>query len=68
MWMKRFGFGMPTGIEIQEEASANMPSKEWKQNAIKTLGAGRYNLSGDWARLLDGYAITSGKSNLYCGQ
>ena len=38
MWMKRFGFGMPTGIEIQEEATANMPSKEWKQNVIKDLG------------------------------
>lgn len=38
MWMKRFGFGMPTGIEIQEEASANMPSKEWKQKRYKNLG------------------------------
>ena len=35
MWMKRFGFGMPTGIEIQEEATANMPSKEWKQKRYK---------------------------------
>lgn len=35
MWMKRFGFGMPTGIEIQEEAAANMPSKEWKQKRYK---------------------------------
>ena len=26
---------MPTGIEIQEEATANMPSKEWKQKRYK---------------------------------
>lgn len=34
-WMKRFGFGQPTGIEIQEEASANMPTREWKQKRYK---------------------------------
>ena len=68
MWMKRFGFGMPTGIEIQEEATANMPSKEWKQKRYKkTLGTRRYNLCRDWTRLLDGYAITSSKSHLYRG-
>lgn len=34
-WMKRFGFGVPTGIEINEEVSANMPTKEWKQKRYK---------------------------------
>ncbi|BFU61174.1 MULTISPECIES: penicillin-binding protein 2 [Rodentibacter] len=34
-WMKRFGFGMPTGIEINEEASANMPTRSWKQKRYK---------------------------------
>ena len=34
-WMKRFGFGMPTGIEIQEETAANMPTREWKQKRYK---------------------------------
>ncbi|OOF52685.1 penicillin-binding protein 2 [Rodentibacter trehalosifermentans] len=34
-WMKRFGFGVPTGIEIHEEVSANMPTKEWKQKRYK---------------------------------
>lgn len=34
-WMKRFGFGQSTGIEIQEEASANMPTREWKQKRYK---------------------------------
>ena len=65
MWMKRFGFGMPTGIEIQEEATANMPSKEWKQKRYKKPWVqGRYNLSGYWAGVLDSDTITSGKSDL----
>ena len=34
-WMNRFGFGMPTGIEIQEETAANMPTREWKQKRYK---------------------------------
>lgn len=34
-WMSRFGFGLPTGIEIQEEASANMPSRAWKMKRYK---------------------------------
>jgi penicillin-binding protein 2 len=34
-WMKRFGFGVPTGIDIQEETSANMPTREWKQKRYK---------------------------------
>lgn len=37
-WMKRFGFGVPTGIDIQEETAALMPSREWKQNATNDLG------------------------------
>ena len=34
-WMNRFGFGMPTGIEIQEETAANMPTRGWKQKRYK---------------------------------
>ena len=34
-WMKRFGFGVPTGIDIQEETGANMPTREWKQKRYK---------------------------------
>ncbi|MDO4698413.1 MAG: penicillin-binding protein 2 [Pasteurellaceae bacterium] len=30
-WMKRFGFGMKTGIDLAEESSGIMPSREWKQ-------------------------------------
>ncbi|MDP8078945.1 penicillin-binding protein 2 [Phocoenobacter skyensis] len=34
-WMKKFGFGMQTGIDIFEESSAIMPSREWKQKRYK---------------------------------
>ena len=34
-WMKRFGFGVPTGIDIAEESSGIMPSREWKQKRYK---------------------------------
>ncbi|TNH06840.1 penicillin-binding protein 2 [Testudinibacter sp. TR-2022] len=34
-WMKRFGFGMPTGIDIREETSGVMPTREWKQQRYK---------------------------------
>ncbi|MZI93547.1 penicillin-binding protein 2 [Vibrio sp. CAIM 722] len=29
-WMKKFGFGDYTGIDIYEESKANMPTREWK--------------------------------------
>ncbi|PID51392.1 MAG: penicillin-binding protein 2 [Pasteurellales bacterium] len=34
-WMKKFGFGQKTGIDIFEESSAIMPSREWKQKRHK---------------------------------
>lgn len=34
-WMKKFGFGMPTGIDILEETAAIMPTREWKQKRHK---------------------------------
>ncbi len=34
-WMKKFGFGMPTGIDIKEETAAIMPDREWKQRRYK---------------------------------
>ncbi len=36
-WMSRFVFGDYTGIDLAEERSGIMPTREWKQNAIKTL-------------------------------
>ncbi|OOE71103.1 penicillin-binding protein 2 [Salinivibrio kushneri] len=35
MWMEKFGFGQYTGIDIQEESSANMPNREWKMSRYR---------------------------------
>ncbi|WP_301098774.1 penicillin-binding protein 2 [Otariodibacter sp.] len=34
-WMKRFGFGLKTGIDINEESTGVMPSREWKKSRYK---------------------------------
>lgn len=34
-WMKRFGFGVKTGIDLAEESIGIMPSREWKQKRYK---------------------------------
>lgn len=34
-WMKRFGFGVKTGIDLAEESQGIMPSREWKQKRYK---------------------------------
>lgn len=34
-WMKRFGFGMKTGIDLFEESAGVMPTREWKQKRYK---------------------------------
>jgi penicillin-binding protein 2 len=35
-WMRMFGFGDYTGIDIFEESKANMPSREWKRARHRT--------------------------------
>jgi len=34
-WMRMFGFGHLTGIDIPEETSANMPTREWKESRYR---------------------------------
>ncbi|QBQ63883.1 penicillin-binding protein 2 [Actinobacillus indolicus] len=34
-WMKKFGFGVKTGIDLAEESVGIMPSREWKQKRYK---------------------------------
>ncbi|KPA51849.1 penicillin-binding protein 2 [Photobacterium leiognathi subsp. mandapamensis] len=34
-WMNKFGYGELTGIDIREETSGNMPTREWKQKHVK---------------------------------
>lgn len=35
VWMKKFGFGMRTGIDLHEESAGVMPTREWKQKRYK---------------------------------
>lgn len=34
-WMRMFGFGVPTGIDLHEESRGIMPTREWKQKQYK---------------------------------
>lgn len=34
-WMSKFGYGKYTGIDLAEERSGNMPTREWKQKRFK---------------------------------
>jgi len=34
-WMGKFGYGHYTGIDLSEERSGNMPTREWKQKRFK---------------------------------
>ncbi|MFT5880333.1 MAG: penicillin-binding protein 2 [Moritella sp.] len=31
VWMNKFGYGLPSGIDINEDSRANMPTREWKR-------------------------------------
>ncbi|WP_413477548.1 penicillin-binding protein 2 [Vibrio hibernica] len=35
-WMNKFGYGELTGIDLHEESSANMPTREWKRARHRT--------------------------------
>ncbi len=36
----KFGYGHYTGIDLAEERSGNMPTREWKQKRFKTVVSG----------------------------
>ncbi len=55
-WMSKFGYGHYTGIDLSEERSGNMPTREWK---LKRFKKPRYQGTPfRWAsaRLLDRHA------------
>ncbi len=39
-WMSKFGYGHYTGIDLSEERSGNMPTREWKLKRFKKPGTG----------------------------
>ena len=36
-FLTRFGFGQKTGIDVKDEVSGNLPSREWKQRRFKQV-------------------------------
>lgn len=37
-WLSKFGYGQYTGIDLSEERSGLMPTREWKQKRYKNRG------------------------------
>ncbi|SQC38403.1 penicillin-binding protein 2 (PBP-2) [Klebsiella pneumoniae] len=37
-WMSKFGYGHYTGIDLSEERSGNMPTREWKLKRLRNPG------------------------------
>ncbi|THC39760.1 penicillin-binding protein 2 [Massilia sp. Mn16-1_5] len=46
-FMHHFGFGEPTGIDLEHEKSGVLPSKEWKANRFKRNRAAQKWVGGD---------------------
>jgi penicillin-binding protein 2 len=46
-FMRPFGFGEPTGIDLEHEKSGVLPSKEWKANRFKRNRAAQKWVGGD---------------------
>lgn len=38
--LSQFGYGKPTGIDLDEEYNGLLPSREWKQKCIKSTVSG----------------------------
>ncbi|UMR32627.1 penicillin-binding protein 2 [Massilia sp. MB5] len=58
-FMKPFGFGQPTGIDLENEKSGVLPSQEWKQNRFKkNPRAGKW-VGGDTISVSNGSGYNS---------
>ncbi len=55
-WMSKFGYGHYTGIDLSEERSGNMPTREWKLKRFKKPGTGGHHSGGHRPGLLDRHA------------
>lgn len=61
--LSQFGYGKPTGIDLNEEYDGLLPSRAWKQRPIKSLVSGRYHLCRHRPGLLDCHPHPDGKSD-----
>lgn len=55
-WMSKFGYGHYTGIDLAEERSGNMPTREWKLKRFKKPRYRGHHSGGHRPWLLDCHA------------
>jgi cell division protein FtsI/penicillin-binding protein 2 len=61
--LSQFGYGKPTGIDLDEEYNGLLPSRSWKERVQKSLVSGRYDLGRHRSGLLDCHADSDGESD-----
>jgi penicillin-binding protein 2 len=58
-FMKQFGFGSPTGIDLEHEKSGVLPSQEWKRERFKKNRAAQKWVGGDTISVSIGQGFNS---------
>jgi penicillin-binding protein 2 len=58
-FMKQFGFGSPTGIDLDHEKSGVLPSQEWKRERFKRNRAAQKWVGGDTISISIGQGFNS---------
>jgi penicillin-binding protein 2 len=58
-FMKQFGFGSPTGIDLEHEKSGVLPSQEWKRDRFKRNRAAQKWVGGDTISISIGQGFNS---------
>jgi penicillin-binding protein 2 len=58
-FMKQFGFGSPTGIDLEHEKTGVLPSQEWKRERFKRNRAAQKWVGGDTISISIGQGFNS---------
>jgi penicillin-binding protein 2 len=58
-FMKQFGFGSPTGIDLEHEKGGVLPSQEWKRERFKKNRAAQKWVGGDTVSISIGQGFNS---------
>ncbi len=58
-FMKQFGFGSPTGIDLEHEKTGVLPSQEWKHDRFKGNSAAQKWFGGDTVSVSIGQGFNS---------